>query len=287
MRDGVEPRIHGVRSRWLALTPSLGFLIMRIPASMAAPHRVRFKNSGRFFSRNSRGKYEMDTHELRQAFTASEQLPAKFRTLHAAAVSAAKGNDMPFALVPEPAAIVSILPLGLFRESRDLDLTSERALAPCSATGAPNYMYTLEGMLLHAPISATNTVASYALTHREGRADAAWTIGRTMDVDDGRPRKLVWHKRFQTGLLETLRDSCRKLGSFGIEGPWVILVSVTGIADHRLILPYDNFSAPAWRDAATLPDAIIELPSEASLKPLLDGFWRLFGEPRPEAAPSG
>jgi len=52
----------------------------------------------------------MDAQELRIAFTQSEQLPQRIRQLHADAVAAAGGRDMPFALDDEPAAVVSIIP---------------------------------------------------------------------------------------------------------------------------------------------------------------------------------
>jgi predicted HTH transcriptional regulator len=72
IRDGIEPRLT-VRMQWVPLTTGNGILVLRIPASLVAPHRVRFKASGKFWSRNSRGKYEMDVHELRHAFMWSFQ----------------------------------------------------------------------------------------------------------------------------------------------------------------------------------------------------------------------
>ena len=104
---------------------------MRVPASINAPHRIIFKNSGRFWSRNSRGNYEMDVHELRHAFTQSEQLPQRFRQLHVDAIAAAQGVDMPFAVEQSPTAVISVAPLALFSpnySSAGLFRVGERSL---------------------------------------------------------------------------------------------------------------------------------------------------------------
>ncbi|MGI9375057.1 MAG: AlbA family DNA-binding domain-containing protein [Tsuneonella suprasediminis] len=75
LQANVAPRLTGVRTHWVSLANGRGAMVMRIPGSLTAPHRVIYKKSGRFYGRNSRGKYEMDVHELRLAFTQSEQLP--------------------------------------------------------------------------------------------------------------------------------------------------------------------------------------------------------------------
>lgn len=86
---GVEPRMPGVRFRWIDCGDKRGVMLIRVPASSIAPHRVIFARSNRFYGRKSNGKYEMDTHELRDAFTASEALPTRLRTLHVEAVDRA------------------------------------------------------------------------------------------------------------------------------------------------------------------------------------------------------
>jgi hypothetical protein len=68
LRDGLAPRVQGIRF-W----PVAGFergpgLIVRIPRSWAAPHMVTFQQSGKFFKRHSGGKHQLDVFEVRDAF---------------------------------------------------------------------------------------------------------------------------------------------------------------------------------------------------------------------------
>ncbi|WP_024927423.1 MULTISPECIES: AlbA family DNA-binding domain-containing protein [unclassified Mesorhizobium] len=289
IRDGVEPRLTGLRMRWISLASGLRVLIVRVPASLSAPHRVVFKNSGRFFSRNSGGKYEMDTHELRHAFTISEQLPTRLRAFHVEAVAAAQGVNMPFRLNPEPMAVASVVPLSILRERQNLDITPETALAPVKPSGTLEWMFTLDGLLLHTPLNENtkpetnfNAVRSYALTHWQGRTDVAWTLGGERQIDRGAPRLLVWPHRFEAGLIDVVVSTMAKLRSFAIEGPWVVFVSISGIEEAELVLGDRDTSEPAWREGATLPEVVADHLDESALLPIFKAFWLLFGVPRPK-----
>lgn len=112
---GLQPRIPGLRMKWVAAPEGGGFLVIRIPASPAAPHRVVYAGGSKFFGRRSNGKFPMDTLELRSAFTASEDLPRSLRALHSEAVAAAE-SESPVVLGGQPRAIVSVVPRNIFRE---------------------------------------------------------------------------------------------------------------------------------------------------------------------------
>lgn len=274
LRDAVDPRLSGVRITWIPLGNSTdhGTLILRIPASVTAPHRMKFKRSSRFYARNSRGKYEMDTHELRQAFTANEALPHRIRALHAEAVRAASGIDMPFRLMTGPCAITSVIPWGYFREVRDLDVTPSNAVVPVRTTDGFGYYETLEGVLLHSHADDENAVRAYTLLHRTGRFDAAWLVGSEHDGV-----KSVHPERFEKGLADMVRSPVTRLRSLGVEGPWVILTTIAGIRDYQIHVSKWDASSPAWRDSGTLPELILDDITLDALVPAFEAFWLLFG----------
>jgi len=68
-RDGLSPRITNLRARAVPLGRGGSAIVVRIPKSYNPPHRVIFKNSGRFWARSSAGKYEPNVDELRRIFT--------------------------------------------------------------------------------------------------------------------------------------------------------------------------------------------------------------------------
>lgn len=285
IRTSVDPRLIGVRLHWAGLQAGTGALIIRIPAGLSSPHRVVFKNSGRFYNRNSRGKYEMDVHELRHAFTQSEQLPNQFRRQHMQAIAASRGADMPFAIAAGPTAVVSTMPLTLFREFRDLPVTGNRALVPINAR-AYSDIDMIEGVVMHTPIDTeTGAVDSYTVTHRSGHVDAAWSIGGVRKNDRGEDLKLVFAPDFEKGLLTATVGTQTRMRDLGIEGPWIVFASVYGARDFQMILGDRHATRRVFRDEALLGELRVDHIGEASLLPLLKNFWLLFGEHRPEGRP--
>ena len=144
-----------------------------------------------------------------------------------------------------------------------------------------DWLHTLEGILWHTPLSEANTVRAYALTHRIGRIDAAWTFGGNRQLREGQSERLAWAKSFEDGAGEMANHGVGRLKSYGIEGPWVIMTSVLRTKGTRLVLPNSEQSRPAWRDAARLPELILENVTPESLLPIYRAFWLLFGVPRP------
>ena len=71
IRDGIEPRISGIRIHIIPLSNGKKAIVIGIPRSWTGPHRVRFKEYDRFHSRGSQGKYRLDINELRSAFESS------------------------------------------------------------------------------------------------------------------------------------------------------------------------------------------------------------------------
>ena len=282
IQDGVEPRLHGLRLKWISAGPDRGVILIRVPASAIGPHRVIFSNWSRFFGRRSNAKYEMDTQELREAFTASEALPNRIRALHFEAIDMAVRGDLPVGLGDDPKAICSLIPLSYFREGRDLDITPENALAPVKPSGHLEAIEMVEGVLLHTIPGEAGAVRSYALTYRQGRVDVVWTIGRVVDELRKDEVRLVWPKRFEDGLLDAAVSGAAKLQPFGVEGPWTVHVTLVGIRDYQLVLNNDYASDPAWRDRVTLPSLRTDIMNHAALLPLLRSFWLAFGARRPD-----
>jgi len=286
LQSGVAPRLIGVRSHWVPLAGMRGAIVIRVPASIGAPHRVTFKNSGRFWGRNSRGKYEMDVHELRTAFVQSEQLPQRFRQIHTDAIAAARGVDMPFPVKAVPAAVLTVAPLNLFREGYNIPVDRDQAVVPVGPGGYDS-INLIEGVLMHSSVDpAGGTIDSFALTYRSGRVDAAWQCGGEIPGRDGNwkvARPIV----FERSLLDMAHAAQVRLLHFGIEGPWVVLASVYGTLGRRLIAGDDYYTAPAFRDQAFLGQHVVEQLDAASLMPIAEAFWLVFGENRPRRIPWG
>ena len=82
IRDGIEPRIALATCPVKVVDKKFVF-IFRVSKSWNGPHRVIYKGHDKFYSRNSVGKYPLDTNELKNAFNLSQTLTeqiSKFKT---------------------------------------------------------------------------------------------------------------------------------------------------------------------------------------------------------------
>lgn len=285
LRDNVAPRLIGVRTVWVPLSNGRGALIMRIPGSMNAPHQIVFRKTRRFWGRSSKGKYEMDVHELRHAFTQSERLPQRFRQLHEEAIKKARGEDMPFLIEPLPKAVISVAPLGLFREERKIPVQRDHAVVPVRH-GGYSAIDTIEGVLIYGATNQdTGGIFTFALTHREGRVDSVFPIGAPREGDRaGEELRNAWPSVFENGLLETASASQNHLGHYGVEGPWVILVTILGVRGFSIVTDRYYQSEPAFRDDVLLGQLVLERFEPDRLLPIAENFWLLFGQHRPDRA---
>ena len=285
IRDGMDPRLIGVRLRWVPLASGTSVLVIRVAAGVTAPHRIVYRNSGKFFARNSAGKYEMDVHELRHAFTEAENVPRRFRQLHAEAIERAQGVDMPVSMVKAPTAVASFIPLSIFREERDLPLNFDRSARPPARYGY-NTFEMIEGFVTCSttsdPLGATDGLA---VTHRNGRVDCSWSVSRVVDIDPKTHQSLIWHQNFENGLWDAVSTSQSCLQSFGIEGPWIIFASIYGAKGFQMHLGDWHSTRAAYRDDVLLGELRLEDVSSEGILPIVKRFWLLFGVSRPDNLP--
>lgn len=79
IRDSFSPRILNVQLQIVPVEEK-NVLIIRIPQSIIAPHRIEFKEWSRFYTRNNKGKYPMDVNELRLAFNSGIDLSQRIES---------------------------------------------------------------------------------------------------------------------------------------------------------------------------------------------------------------
>ena len=132
-------------------------------------------------------------------------------------------------------------------------------------------------------------VRTFALTHRGGHAHIGWSIGGERELRKGQVSKLVFADPFEQDLVGMARSAVARLQSFGLEGPWAVIVTLMGLQEHSLLVSSDDYSTAAWRDGARLPEVLLDVVDEATLTPLLKAAWLLFGMVRPadRAIPQG
>jgi hypothetical protein len=128
LRDGLQPRVTGIRIRAVPVVPNGSVIVIRVPRSWNPPHRVSVRNWNRIFARNSAGAHEMSMDELRASFTLGASAYDRARAFRSERLALIDALETPVAIVDQPRdrLVLHLLPLSAFAEpGTAVDLTSD------------------------------------------------------------------------------------------------------------------------------------------------------------------
>ena len=150
-RGGLQPRIADFSLHVVPIQGGGNVLILRIPRSYNAPHRIIRQNSNRFWARSAAGKYEPDVNELRKLFSAGPQLADRIRNFRLDRIAKIAAGEAPVQLMNRGSLIVHIIPLSAFDVNSSLPLRqiqqNYRSFVPMGSSTANGVRINFDGVL--------------------------------------------------------------------------------------------------------------------------------------------
>jgi len=282
IRDGIAPRIPGVRARRIDGFSQGPVILWRVPKSWAGPHMVTFKNSSRFFSRTSAGKYQLDVHEIRASFLASESITDKIRAFRADRLSKILTGETPIQLDSGPKLVLHLLPISAFSGSPIVDLkTAAAPMHRLKPMGQPTQFgppqYNFDG-LSSAGGNGVSTF-SYIQLFRNGAIESV-----SARIAGG---KLVLGNRFEADLmLANAYVNFQK--EIGADMPLFLAISIL-TAKGFSFYPREPSGFDSWvhispiqQDLLPVPEVMIEDDNTdigMLMRPAIDALWQSSGWP--------
>ena len=284
LRDGIAPRVPGIRF-W----PVVGFergpaLVVRIPRSWAAPHMVCFQQSGKFFTRHSGGKHQLDVLELRDAFLNSRSASERAEEWRVGRLGRLVGGAAPVSLSSEKLLCVHAVPYGALFGALAVDLqkatTRNVDLRPIAANSW-GHRFNIDGVISVSG-SREATTNAYLQLFRNGAAEAIYS-----EVFFEPPAEV---KGFEAGvaardvakhLLETVGQLQRIFHFLEVLPPISVFVSLhgmKGVVFHALRSRFGRHTFD--RETILLPEIVIDDLNAAAtgvLRPALDTLWQAAG----------
>ncbi len=286
IRDGLEPKLSGHRVRPIRLQSGNYVIVVRIPRSYAAPHRVRFQSTPQFWARRSNGKYYLDANELRNAFLLSETAAERIRAFRIDRVSKLLAGQGPVILEKGPKLIFHLIPLDAFQTGRFVDINSikdqVRSLGAIDLGGdgpLPNHVrFNLDGFL----VSHTR-----GGDPKQGLACCQWFRNGIVESFGGLSsdaQKLYWNV-FEDSLPNSVKRFLEVQKKLGIQPPIVALLTVCDVRDFTMVIETSyqatfGSADPIDRDLLLVPEVMIEsfeCDLETQLRPIIDAVWNAAG----------
>lgn len=293
--DKLKQRLLSLLEQWL--DPRVGcsmhavpvdngrhVLIIRVPRSLIAPHRVVYaKEPGQFYARNSAGAYSMETAELRQAFTLTETILQQITRFSQKRVESLSREDAPIRMPACSKMILHLIPLESFagRIAFTPDELSRTASAVETLTSQNrSHRPNLDGTVISSTVDFTKDSLDYVQLYRNGIIEVV-----TGDITFSHDSNPASPKFFQTHLEHRLKVKLptylEYLKILGIPLPIYCFLTLQGVKGIRLKMTRDyNPKPPFDRDTIALPNIQIDDYSSEPLTllmPLFDMIWNAGG----------
>jgi hypothetical protein len=283
-RDNVAPRLPSFEVGSVDVAGRI-VLVVRVGRSWSAPHMVTFRNSSKFYRRNSAGKYPLDVDEIRSAFMSAIEGAGVIRQFHDERLKLVTQNGLPaLKLTAGPKVIVHLVPSGAIDGRASIDVAA--------ATGFPSFRpfysevglgglhtrFTIDGAVIHDG-GANEPTYRYFLLYRSGvieAVDAALFAARSDELL-GSP--------FERTMVDDVSRCLAIQRDRGAEPP-IFLLSTVLHADGARIVPPAGSVEPygGWpridRSPVLLPDVVFDdfdADVPTVLRPLFDSFWQSGG----------
>jgi hypothetical protein len=284
IRDGIEPRVSGIRVRAVPLGGSGFVIVIRIPASMNAPHRVRLSN--RFYFRTTSGVQELGVEELRLMFTSAATARRQFREFRSDRLRELREGHGPVSLMNATDYIVlHILPMSVFTTEESVEFPLEertqRLFKPMRTFGFDvSYRRNLEGHL--ATIVDEKKFRGYTQLHRNGTIEA---VKAPILSERGGYRALV-SDDIHLHVLTALVDYIHGLKLLKIPCPLWICMTLEGVRDAILYNDHAQFMVedlhPFRNSTLLLPEVVVRDYGSRNnyyeaARPMFDAIWNAAG----------
>jgi len=281
IRSGAEPRLTYFDMVWIPISGKRGVLVLRIPRSWTAPHRVTLQGHDKFYVRNSAGKHPMNVDELRHAFTLTEALIERVRRFRMERIDLILNAEGPIALQDGPKLMFHLAPLSAFVDPPNLRFSADitTRLRPFGA-GSWSHMHTLEGFAAYPGSSEEGIVRAYSLAFRNGVIEAV----AALPVNEQNGVRSLSLNRVQNYVLESWGPYFDILRQHGVQPPVYAAISLIGVRGLAPVadVGLDLYGAQYRRDQLILPEleitaAMSQTRPHIVMRPVFDILANAFG----------
>lgn len=286
VRDGIAPRIVGLRVRRVALSSGRSVVVIRVPNSLNRPHMVVFKQWSRFYSRNSAGKYQLDVHELRSAFVGSENVTERIRQFRIERIDAILQGNTPEPLVGQSYLCVHMIPISVFDPSFSFDITRVReegkTLRPIGRGGwSPSVNF--DG-LLFLRWKDPGELASYVQLFRSGIIEAVESEMLAASPFDPQEVEFIPSVAYEKCVIQAVNGYAEFYKKYEVPTPILVGMSMLNVRGFCMAEHGNRYGAiPIDRDHLILPDRLAEsldFDAASFLRPCFDQIWNACGYDR-------
>jgi hypothetical protein len=284
LRDGLAPRISGIRFFSISLTDGGCVIAAYIPKSWASPHMIKYKGTSRFFARNSSGKYQLDVFELRTAFNASNIEGEQLKNFKIDRLGKIIANETPVPMEEKAKVVLHLIPVSSLTSGIKYNLhefqisPNKQKLAPISLDYGSNLRFNFDGLVTFKEHGQSELSYTYLQLFRNGIVESVSTIYFLHELT---PPKVDIHP-LEKELIEALERFFMIQSFLETEPPYFLIFTLLGVRGFSIPTKgsssrHDNIID---KNDLLVPEILIEdisIPASTILKPAFDTIWNAAG----------
>ena len=284
LNSSVEPKMLGIIIVIIGLEDGNHILCIQISKSWNSPHMVTHQGHGKFYARNSAGKFPMDVDHLRQAYTFGDQIVEgmkKFR--YERILNIYEGtDDVPVEMADGGKFVLHLIPPSAITNPTYSDISNyysdphELRVLDSDMTGRRKI--NLDGLVVYLEEGGRSDLAfGYTQLYRKGIIEIAykfWT-DRT-----GTP--YIASYVLEKSILESLPRYLNVLRTLNIATPVFLFFSLIEAKNLRFAVPHmmSDETHYSRKDIINIPEIEIssfDLDINVIVKELFDSVWNVYG----------
>ncbi len=287
IRQSIQPTILNIEYKVIELADNKCILIIRIPQSLIAPHRVEYKGHNKFFTRNNKGKYQMDVNELRLSFNSGLNLEKRIEDFKMNRYYEILSNKYNKLINDLPIFVMHYIPLSALNDISHLSINDIKQAMTKTSSMALGYGYskriTLDGVAIDYK---ENERSSFAIYKNNGIIEKATTnfFKKEYVVTSIHPNPVIDMINGYQILNKTISDFNEVKDyytSVGINTPLIIACSILNAQGFTIPTRdfYDIFGK-IDRDILLIDNLYVENfndETEIILKPIFDSIYNACG----------
>lgn len=283
---GLEPRIRNLQIKPIPLTAGGYLILVRVPRSYAAPHRVIVDNSARFYARAGTTTYEPNVEQLRQMFTAAPLIAEKIKAFHADRLIRITAGETPIAMNGAGKLVIHVVPFPAFTDGSMMDLIARLSVGahvpvpPDEVGHLPRQSVNLDGYLNYTDTSShSDARMAYAQFFRNGVIEGV----ADLRTDDGSSSRFVGVPFVQL-VVDKVRQYLATADHYDMGLPAYVFLSLCNASNtvYRYPVPAGGFQEtdPFGREIIALPEIYVDsfdVDVAKAMRPAFNVLWNAFG----------
>jgi hypothetical protein len=286
MQKWLEPRV-ALAIHSIPVEPDRSVLVIRVWRSPIGPHRVIYQGKfGPFWARHSSGTYEMDTDDLRQAFTHSASLEERVEEYREERIRAVVENQTPVDLQGRSRIICHLIPLDAFTSRLSLSIPEFVG----QLVNYPQFQFTqgrtpmieMDGVVACDAIGAGIHPIGYVYAFKSGVIESVGDDLIHYSPQDTARRLPLFKVDYPRAIIDSFRYYLSAYQNLNVQPPIICSFTLTGVRGMYVDNGgFDRHPKAITRDVLRLPTVEIsdaaEVDTAALLKPVFDALWNASG----------